>query len=97
MTGLLLPHTEGLPGQAKALGVDEQAVPLRSGFRGSRRWHTSGMANPQPPDPRVEKTWVNDAGELFVSDGTGWMPYEDLPDWPDDDDLDPKALYRDPG
>ena len=45
----------------------------------------------------METTWVNDAGELLVSDGTGWLPYEDLPDWPDDDDLDPKALYRDPG
>jgi hypothetical protein len=28
------------------------------------------MTNPQPPDPRVEKTWVNDARELFVFDGT---------------------------
>jgi hypothetical protein len=53
------------------------------------------MTNSQPPDPQVEKTWINDAGELFVSDGTGWVPYEDLPDWPGDDDPDSKALYRD--
>lgn len=53
------------------------------------------MANSQPPDPRVEKTWVDDAGDLFVSDGTGWKPYADLPDWPDSDDPDSKALYRD--
>jgi hypothetical protein len=51
------------------------------------------MTNSQPPDPGKEKTWVNDAGELFVSDGTGWLPYEDLPDWPGDDP-DAKALYR---
>jgi hypothetical protein len=53
------------------------------------------MTNAQPPDPRAEKTWVNDAGELFVSDGTRWLPYEDLPDWPGADDPDSKALYRD--
>jgi hypothetical protein len=64
-------------------------------FRGWRWCHTAGMANSQPPDPRVEKTWINDAGELFVSDGTGWLPYEDLPDWPGVDDPDSKALYRD--
>lgn len=55
------------------------------------------MSKSQPPDPRVEKTWVNDAGEPFVSDGTAWLPYEDLPDWPDGDDPDSKALYRDDG
>jgi len=55
---------------------------------------TTGMANSQPPDPRVEKTWVNAAGELLVSDGTGWLPYDDLPDWPGGDDPDSKALYR---
>jgi hypothetical protein len=59
------------------------------------RCHTAGMTNSQPPDPRVEKTWVNDAGELFISDGTGWLPYEDLPDWPGGDEPDPKVLYRD--
>ncbi|MGD0558662.1 MAG: hypothetical protein ABSA93_27250 [Streptosporangiaceae bacterium] len=53
------------------------------------------MTNSQPPDPRVEKAWVNDAGELFVSDGARWLPYEDLPDWPGSDDPDSKALYRD--
>jgi hypothetical protein len=53
------------------------------------------MSNSRPPDPRVEKTWINDAGELFASDGTNWLPYEDLPDWPGDDDPDSKALYRD--
>lgn len=62
-----------------------------------RRCHTSGMTDSQPPDPRVEKTWVDDAGELFVSDGSRWLRYEDLPDWPDGDDPDSKALYRDAG
>lgn len=59
-----------------------------------RRCHTAGMTNSQPPDPRVEKTWVDDAGELFISNGTDWLPYEDLPDWPGGDEPDPKALYR---
>lgn len=70
-----------------------------SGVRpfGERRCHTSGMTNSQPPDPRVTKTWVNEAGELFISDGTSWQPYEDLPDWPGGDDLDSKALFRDDG
>lgn len=76
-----------------AVEADQQAV--RTGISGAPWCHTAGMTNPQPPDPRVEKTWVNDAGELFVSDGTAWLPYEDLPDWPDGDDPDPKALYRD--
>jgi hypothetical protein len=64
-------------------------------YRCLRRCDTSGMTNSQPPDPRVEKAWVNDAGELFVSDGARWLPYEDLPDWPGSDDPDSKALYRD--
>jgi hypothetical protein len=55
------------------------------------------MTNSQPPDPSVTKTWVNEAGELFISDGTSWQPYEDLPDWPGGDDLDSKALFRDDG
>jgi hypothetical protein len=53
------------------------------------------MLNSQPPDPKVEKTWINDDGELFISDGTNWLPYEDLPDRPDGNDPDPKVLYRD--
>jgi hypothetical protein len=57
--------------------------------------HTPDMTNSQPPDPRAEKTWINDAGELFISDGISWQPYEDLPDWPGGDDPDSKALYRD--
>lgn len=53
------------------------------------------MTYSQPPDARLEKTWVSDDGELFVSDGTAWLPYEDLPEWPERDDPDSKALYRD--
>jgi hypothetical protein len=78
----------------KAGSAGREAVRDRD-FLGFGWCHTAGMTNAQPPDPRAEKTWVNDAGELFVSDGTSWQPYEDLPDWPDADDPDSKALYRD--
>lgn len=53
------------------------------------------MMNAQPPDPRTKKTYVDDSGELFVSDGAAWTLYEDLPDWPVSDDKDPKAVYKD--
>jgi hypothetical protein len=55
------------------------------------------MANSQPPDPRAEKTWVSDAGELFISDGTNWRPYQDLPDWPDGDAPGPNGVYKGTG
>jgi hypothetical protein len=50
--------------------------------------------NPRPENPRVGSTWLNDTNELQVWDGTDWVPYEDLPDWPGGDP-DSKALYRD--
>src|SRR5580693_9189646 len=80
----------GRSGSSGGVGGNREAV-LDRDFRGSGWCHTAVMTHAQPPDPRVEKTWVNDAGELFVSDGTSWLPYEDLPDWPGADDPDSKA------
>jgi hypothetical protein len=34
--------------------------------------------NSPPEHPQVNDVWVNDHGDLFVWNGTAWMPFEDV-------------------
>jgi hypothetical protein len=51
------------------------------------------MPTSPPPDPQVDDTWIDDAGELFYWNGSDWVAYEDPPEWPGEDP-DPKWLER---
>ena len=51
------------------------------------------MGNTPPPDPRVNDTWIDDAGELLYWDGAAWAAYADPPEWPGEDP-DPRWLDR---
>lgn len=37
------------------------------------------MTSPQPNDPKLNDTCVDDAGDLYTWDGTRWIPFEDTP------------------
>jgi hypothetical protein len=43
--------------------------------------------NPRPQNPRVNETWIDDAGELWYWDGTDWVADEDPPELPGGDPL----------
>jgi hypothetical protein len=63
-------------------------------------WHTAGMTNPAPGNPRPQKPrfgeiWFDDAGEMLAWDGSAWVLYEDLESWPGGDDADPFGVMRD--
>jgi hypothetical protein len=58
------------------------------------------MTNPPPVDPRPENpkfgaVWFDNTGDILAWDGSEWVPYEDLPAWPGDDDPDPFGVIRD--
>jgi hypothetical protein len=40
----------------------------------------SQTPNSQPPkDPKVNDHWIDDAGDVWIWDGSDWMPPEDIP------------------
>ena len=47
-----------------------------------RGWHTDAMMNAPPPNPELNQVWVDDNGEMKRFDGSGWVPYLDVPDSP---------------
>jgi hypothetical protein len=47
-----------------------------------RGWHTDAMTCAPPPDPGLNQVWVDDSGEMRRFDGSGWVPYLDVPDSP---------------
>ena len=40
------------------------------------------MTNAPPPNPKLNQVWVDDNGEMKRFDGSGWVPYLDVPDSP---------------
>jgi hypothetical protein len=35
--------------------------------------------NTPPENPAVNDTWMDDDGDLYVWNGTDWVPFEDVP------------------
>jgi hypothetical protein len=49
------------------------------------------MTNAPPPNPGLNQVWVDDNGEMRRFDGSGWVPYLDVPDSPL---YEPQAIER---
>jgi hypothetical protein len=54
----------------------------------------SGPSHPKPANPEKYDTWVADDGELYVFDGTAWVPYLSPPPPLSGDDPEPIAVER---
>ena len=57
-------------------------VPQRE-MGGVVRCHTARMPSEDPfappENPKPGQNWVDEAGDLYMWDGTDWVPFEDIP------------------